>query len=263
MTSAAAAVARSVGYTSAGTIEFLLDEDGRFYFLEMNTRLQVEHPITEMVTGVDLVQWQIRIARGERLDIDPQEALRPKGHAIECRIYAEDPDAGFMPSPGRITALGVPGGPWIRDDSGAEPGTDVPIFYDPLISKLSAWGSDRRQAITRMKRALGEYHVGGIRTTVPFFRWMLDQRAFEEATFHTAYLDELLQQRRGEPLENPREDEEEIAAVAAALHTVVAGGTASSRQSAAREGGTLSESGRPAPAKAGWKRLARLEGLRG
>jgi len=263
ITTAAAAVARSVGYTSAGTIEFLLEEDGRFYFLEMNTRLQVEHPITEMVTGVDLVQWQIRIAQGEPLDIDPQQALAPNGHAIECRIYAEDPDAGFMPSPGRIAALDVPGGPWIRDDSGAEPGTDVPIFYDPLISKLSAWGADRQQALTRMKRALGEYHVGGIRTTVPFFRWMLEQPAFENATFHTAYLDELLQQRRGEPFENPREDEEEIAAVAAALHTVIAVGIAPSGRSAARDVAALSEAGRPPVGRAGWKRLARLEGLRG
>jgi acetyl-CoA carboxylase biotin carboxylase subunit len=262
ITAAAAAVARSVGYTSAGTIEFLLDEDGRFYFLEMNTRLQVEHPITEMVTGIDLVQWQIRIAREEPLDIVPQKALIPHGHAIECRIYAEDPDAGFMPSPGRITALGVPGGPWIRDDSGAEPGTDVPIYYDPLISKLSAWGPDRQQAITRMKRALGEYHVGGIRTTVPFFRWMLAQPAFEKATFHTAYLDELLQQRRGEPFENTHEDEEEVAAVAAALHTVLAGSNAPGARSDAREGATLSKSGRPAAGRAGWKRVARLEGLR-
>jgi acetyl-CoA carboxylase biotin carboxylase subunit len=229
----------------------------------MNTRLQVEHPITEMVTGIDLVQWQIRIARGEPLDIDPQKALSPNGHAIECRIYAEDPDAGFMPSPGRITALGVPGGPWIRDDSGAEPGTDVPIYYDPLISKLSAWGADRPQAITRMKRALGEYHVGGIQTTVPFFRWMLEQPTFEKATFHTAYLDELLQQRRGEPFESPREDEEEIAAVAAALQAVVAGAAAVSRRPAPRERATLPESGRPPSGRAGWKRLARLEGLRG
>ena len=143
MAAAAATVARAVGYTNAGTIEFLLGEDGRFFFLEMNTRLQVEHPITEMVTGIDLVQWQIRIARGERLDLDPEALLAPKGHAIECRIYAEDPDNKFLPSPGRILALRVPAGPGIRDDSGAAAGLDVPIFYDPMISKLVAWAEDR------------------------------------------------------------------------------------------------------------------------
>ena len=169
MTAAAAAVAKSVGYTNAGTIEFLLDEDGRFYFLEMNTRLQVEHPITEMVTGVDLVRWQIRIARGERLDLDPAAAAAPHGHAIECRIYAEDPDNNFLPSPGRIQQLRVPAGPGIRDDSGATAGLDVPIFYDPMISKLVAWAEDRPLAIARMQRALGEYLVTGIKTTVPFF----------------------------------------------------------------------------------------------
>ena len=156
MTSAAAAVARSVGYTNAGTIEFLLDEDGRFYFLEMNTRLQVEHPITEMVTGVDLVQWQIRIARGERLTLDPGKLVAPNGHAIECRIYAEDPDNQFLPSPGRIAVLRTPGGPGIRDDSGAAEGLEVPIFYDPMISKLVAWAEDRPRAIARMRRALGD-----------------------------------------------------------------------------------------------------------
>src|SRR5207253_145104 len=129
MTDAAASVARAVAYTSAGTIEFLLDEDGRFYFLEMNTRLQVEHPITEMVTGVDLVHWQIRIARGERLTLDPDRLIAPTGHAIECRIYAEDPDNGFLPSPGRIVSLRQPSGPGVRDDSGVTAGLDVPIFY--------------------------------------------------------------------------------------------------------------------------------------
>ncbi len=145
ITAAAASVARAAGYTNAGTIEFLLDEDGRFYFLEMNTRLQVEHPITEMVTGVDLVRWQIRIARGERLDLDPERLLTPNGHAIECRIYAEDPDNNFLPSPGRIVDLRAPAGPGTRDDSGIAAGLDVPIFYDPLISKLVAWAEDRPQ----------------------------------------------------------------------------------------------------------------------
>jgi acetyl-CoA carboxylase biotin carboxylase subunit len=216
--SAAAAVARSVGYTGAGTIEFLLEEDGRFYFLEMNTRLQVEHPITELVTGLDLVEWQIRLARGERLDLDPATVLTPRGHAIECRIYAEDPDAGFLPSPGRIVALTAPGGPFVRDDSGAEPGTEVPIFYDPLISKLSAWGGTRPQAIARMQRALREYDVRGIRTTVPFFRWMLAERSFQDGEFHTATLDDLLQRRQGEPFSTPDEDDEEVAVIAAAIH---------------------------------------------
>ncbi len=174
ITAAAAAVARQVGYTNAGTIEFLLDEDGAFYFLEMNTRLQVEHPITEMVTGVDLVQWQIRIARGERLTLDPEALLTPRGHAIECRVYAEDPDTGFLPSPGRIASLRVPQGPGVRDDSGATEGLDVPIYYDPLVSKLITWGDDRAHALARMRRALAEYDVVGIRTTIPFFSWVLE-----------------------------------------------------------------------------------------
>jgi acetyl-CoA carboxylase, biotin carboxylase subunit len=244
LTSAAATVARSVGYTNAGTIEFLLDEDGSFYFLEMNTRLQVEHPITEMVTGVDLVTWQIRLARGERLDLGPETLLAPRGHAIECRIYAEDPDAGFMPSPGRITTLRVPGGPWIRDDSGAEEGSDVPIYYDPLISKLVVRGDDRLEAIARMSRALREYEVLGIRTTVPFFRWMLAQPAFVDGTFHTGYLDEVLQQRQGEPFVIQDEDIDAVAAIAAALHGV-------SREDA------------PRPAASAWRSHARVEGLRG
>ena len=279
ITGAAAAVARSVGYTSAGTIEFLLDEDGRFFFLEMNTRLQVEHPISEMVTGVDLVQWQVRIARGESLDLDPAVAATPQGHAIECRIYAEDPDAGFMPSPGRITALRPPGGPWIRDDSGAEPGGEVPIFYDPLISKLSAWGPDRPQAIARMKRALREYEVLGIRTTVPFFRWMLDQPAFETATFHTGSLDELLQQRQGEPFVTPDGEEQEVGAIAAALHAFARVGADSTATVRLKPDTTYEYdppqyvvsgfsrtasvvSGFSRTANTGWKRQARLEGLR-
>src|SRR6476620_3343659 len=163
ITTAAAAVARAVNYSNAGTIEFLLDEDGSFYFLEMNTRLQVEHPVTEMVTSTDLVQWQIRIARGERLDIAPTQALTAQGHAIECRIYAEDPDLGFMPSPGLIRGLRPASGPGVRDDGGVSVGYTVPVFYDSMIAKLVTWGGARHQAIDRMSRALREYQVVGIK----------------------------------------------------------------------------------------------------
>jgi acetyl-CoA carboxylase biotin carboxylase subunit len=218
LAAAAAAIAGSVGYTNAGTVEFLLDESGKFYFLEMNTRLQVEHPVTEMVTGVDLVEWQIRIARGEPLTLEPAPALTPAGHAIECRIYAEDPDAGFLPSPGRLTALRPPDGPGIRDDSGVEPGDEVPVYYDALISKLVAWGSSRGQAVSRMRRALAEYEIRGIRTSVPFFQWLLDQAVFRDAAFHTEFLDTLLQQRRGKSFSEPEPSLQEVALIAAALH---------------------------------------------
>ena len=260
MTSAAAAVARSAGYTNAGTIEFLLDESGRFYFLEMNTRLQVEHPITEMVTGVDLVCWQIRIARGEKLTLEPERVLSPQGHAIECRIYAEDPDAGFMPSPGRITALHVPAGPGVRHDSGADAGMDVPIFYDPMISKLAAWGADRPEAIARMRRALVEYEVVGIRTSVPFFRWMLDQKDFETARFDTTYLDALLRARQGEPFLPPTEADELIVAMAAALHAELGRGVSGAAGAGHATAGANGETTRASTAR--WKTQARIEGLR-
>jgi acetyl-CoA carboxylase biotin carboxylase subunit len=253
MTSAAAAVAKSVGYTNAGTIEFLLDEDGRFYFLEMNTRLQVEHPITEMVTGVDLVRWQIRIARGERLDIDPERLLRPAGHAIECRIYAEDPDNNFLPSPGRILQLRVPAGPGIRDDSGATPGLEVPIFYDPMISKLVAWAEDRPLAIARMQRALGEYLVTGIKTTVPFFSWLLGQPDFLAGRFHTTYLDDVLKTRNGRPFVEATPAEEDTAAIAAALEAVMSPSALAFDAAAGRPEQTASR---------GWRTQARSEGLR-
>ncbi len=253
MTAAAAAVARSVGYTNAGTIEFLLDEDGRFYFLEMNTRLQVEHPITEMVTGVDLVRWQIRIARGERLDLDRARLLAPTGHAIECRIYAEDPDNGFLPSPGRILHLRVPSGPGIRDDSAATAGLEVPIFYDPLISKLIAWAEDRPSAIRRMKRALGEYVVTGIKTTVPFFAWLLDEPDFLAGRFHTTYLDDVLQGRNGRAFGEPSAEVAEVAAMAAALQAVLSPSSAASPADPALAADAVSRR---------WKARARVEGLR-
>ena len=217
MTSAAAAVARSVGYTNAGTIEFLLDEDERFYFLEMNTRLQVEHPITEMVSGVDLVAWQIRIARGEQLTLDPEALLTPRGHAVECRVYAEDPDSNFMPSPGKIVGLRVPHGPGVRDDSGAYEGGEVPIYYDPMISKLITWGETRRDALARMRRALAEYEVRGIKTTIPFFQWVLDDEDFVAGRFDTGFIDRKLGARNGAPLRSPTDEQYELAAIAAAL----------------------------------------------
>jgi acetyl-CoA carboxylase biotin carboxylase subunit len=244
ITRAATALAVSVGYTNAGTVEFLLDEDGRFYFLEMNTRLQVEHPVTEVVTGIDLVQWQIRIARGERLTLDPDALLRPRGHAIECRVYAEDPDAGFLPSPGRIEAFEVPHGPGIRDDSGVEAGAEISIYYDPLISKLVAWGADRSEALARLRRALREYTVVGVRTTVPFFRWLLGQSAFVEGQMHTGHLDELLQQRKGEAFAASDPSFAEVGVVAAALAMA------------------MRAHGGPTPASA-WASLGRREGLRG
>jgi len=217
MTDAAAAVARQAGYTNAGTIEFLLDEDGSFYFLEMNTRLQVEHPITEQVTGIDLVQWQLRIARGERLTIDPARAVAPRGHAVECRIYAEDPDTGFMPSPGRVHGLRVPQGPGVRDDSGMYEGGEVPIYYDPMISKLITWADDRVTALARMRRALAEYEVRGIRTTIPFFRWILEDDDFQAGRFDTTFIDRKLGTRGSEPLVPCTGQHEQLAAIAVAV----------------------------------------------
>jgi acetyl-CoA carboxylase biotin carboxylase subunit len=217
ITSAAAAVAKGAGYTNAGTIEFLVDAAGSFYFLEMNTRLQVEHPITEVVTGVDLVQWQIRIARGERLTLDPGALLSPRAHAIECRIYAEDPENGFLPSPGRIVGLRVPQGPGVRDDSGAYEGGEVPIFYDPMISKLITWGDTRDHALQRMRRALDEYEVRGIRTTIPFFKWILEDEDFRGGRFDTSFIDRKLGSN-GAALQKIAAEHEDLAAIAAAVH---------------------------------------------
>jgi acetyl-CoA carboxylase, biotin carboxylase subunit len=246
MTDAAAAVARKAGYTNAGTIEFLLDEDGSFYFLEMNTRLQVEHPVTEQVTGVDLVQWQIRIARGERLTLDPEVARQPRGHAVECRIYAEDPDTGFMPSPGRIHGLRVPHGPGVRDDSGMYEGGEVPIYYDPMISKLITWAEDRPTALARMKRALAEYEVRGIRTTIPFFRWILEDEDFKAARFDTTFIDRKLGARHGEPLDEATDEQAVLAAIAVAIRQ---------RASAAVNSAV------PAPVSR-WQQMARVDARR-
>jgi acetyl-CoA carboxylase biotin carboxylase subunit len=249
ITDAAAAVARAVGYTNAGTIEFLLDANGSFYFLEMNARLQVEHPVTEMVTSIDLVQWQIRIARGEPLEIDPARALRPHGHAIECRIYAEDPDKGFMPSPGLIRALRPAAGPGIRDDGGVNAGYTVPVFYDSMIAKLVAWAPSRDEAIARMARALGEYQVLGIRTTIPFFLWLMRQKEYREGRYDTAWLDRLLKDRRGASFSELSESDESLVTIAAALDTYFRASGASA--GAARRPVNL------------WQQAARREALRG
>ncbi len=214
---AAVALSSAVSYVGAGTLEFLLDRDGQFYFLEMNTRLQVEHPVTEMVSGIDLVHWQIRIAQGERLTIDPERALTPVGHAIESRVYAEDPDRGFLPSPGLITSLRSPSGPGIRDDGGVEAGFEVPVFYDSMISKVIAWAPDREAAIIRMDRALREYEIGGLITVIPALLWILEQEDFAAGEFDTGYLDRALTKRAGESFSVLSQREEELAVVAAAL----------------------------------------------
>ena len=207
----AVALARRAGYRNAGTMEFLVDGDGRPYFLEANTRLQVEHPVTEMVVGVDLVQLQLAVAQGERLPF-AQEDLAQRGHAIECRVYAEDPDAGFLPSPGRIAGLRTPSGPGIRDDSGVYEGWEVPLFYDPLLSKLVAHGADRAQAIARLRRALREYKVLGIRTTLPFFERVLDHPDFLSGRYDTGLVARV--QAQAPPPDVPLL---ELAAVAAAV----------------------------------------------
>ena len=246
MAECAARIARAVGYTNAGTIEFLLDGGGKFYFLEMNTRLQVEHPVTEMVTAVDLVHWQLRIAQGERLTVTPERALTPRAHAIECRIYAEDPDAGFLPSPGLVRALSTPGGPGIRDDRGVAPGFEIPVFYDSMIAKLVAWGDTRPDAILRLGRALDEYRVVGVKTTVPFFRWLIRQPAFQEGRFDTTYLDRVLAERAGVPFAEPTPEDEIDAAIAAAVATW--------------RGKSVVEAA--AASNDAWRRVARAENLR-
>jgi acetyl-CoA carboxylase biotin carboxylase subunit len=185
MGAAALQVVRAADYVNAGTVEFLIDGNRDFHFLEMNTRLQVEHPVTELVTGIDLVQQQIRIAAGERLAFR-QEDIQMRGWAVECRVYAEDPENGFLPSPGRIARLRSPSGPGVRDDSGVYEGWTVPIDYDPLISKLSVWGADRGEAVRRMLRALGEYRIEGIRTNLAFFREIFRHPDFERGDFTTA-----------------------------------------------------------------------------
>ena len=213
MGEAAVQVVRAANYYNAGTVEFLVDSERRFYFLEMNTRLQVEHPVTEMVTGIDLVKQQFRVAWGDPLEIR-QEDIVMRGSAVECRIYAEDPDNNFFPSPGKITLLRTPAGPGVRDDSGVYQGWTVPIDYDPLISKLVAWGTSRADAISRMQRALQEYKVEGIKTNVLFFSEILQNSEFQKGEFDTGFIDRWLTTRT--PAEPISQEEHDLALLAAA-----------------------------------------------
>ena len=259
MAACAASVARRVGYANAGTIEFLLDDHENFYFLEMNTRLQVEHPVTEMVTGIDLVHWQLRVAMGETLTIDPERALTPRGHAIECRIYAEDPDQGFMPSPGRVLGLQVPQGPGVRDDGGVAAGFEIPIFYDSMIAKLVVWGETREVATARLRRALSEYQVRGVRTTLPFFRWLTEQPEFASAGFHTAWLDGVLAGRNGEPFANTTDADVRAAVITAAVHAHRLASPASAPQAGGDRRASNSSYG---TRTGGWRQASRLDALR-
>ncbi len=234
MGAAAVKLARAVNYLGAGTVEFLVaDETRDFYFLEMNTRLQVEHPVTELVTGIDLVREQITVAAGAPLSFN-QEEVRWSGHAVECRVYAEDPENNFFPSPGRISYLQVPFGPGIRNDSGVELNSEVSIYYDPLISKLAAWGRSRDEAIDRLRRALDEYEVGGIRTTLPFFREIVRDEEFKSAKLDTGFIDRFNQRRETTRAARGGEDQQcdDMAIIAGALHYVRLRKEASARQPA-------------------------------
>ena len=242
-------VAQAAGYTNAGTVEFLVDQDRNFYFLEMNTRLQVEHPVTELITGLDLVHLQIRIAAGEKLPF-AQDDIRIRGHAIECRIYAEDPDNNYFPSPGKITLLLAPSGPGIRRDSGMYEGWTVPIDYDPLLAKLIGYGTDRQQAISRLVRALNEYFVGGIKTNISLFRRILNDADFQSGKLDTGYLDRLLKSR---PAEGSREDTA-VAAIAAGVFAMLDANATSGN------GSPSNNSGNGVSASA-WKRAARAQAL--
>ncbi|HET8677890.1 MAG TPA: acetyl-CoA carboxylase biotin carboxylase subunit [Blastocatellia bacterium] len=245
MGEAAVAIARRAGYVNAGTIEFLVDADKNFYFLEMNTRLQVEHPVTEMVVGRDLVHEQIRVAAGNPLSFSQADVVM-RGAAIECRIYAEDPENNFMPSPGRITRMVVPAGPGVRYDGGSYEGWEVPIHYDPLLAKLCVWAETREAAITRLARVLGEYRVEGIRTSLPFFRAVVEDEEFRRGEFDTGFIDRFLSRQNGARREVDEADEtlREIAAIAAVLH--------------AKEGAGKTVAASPPSTESRWKLHARL-----
>jgi acetyl-CoA carboxylase, biotin carboxylase subunit len=241
--------ARAVSYVGAGTVEFLVDGHRKFYFLEMNTRLQVEHPVTEMCTGLDLVRMQIEVAQGK--PVPGQEEVVRRGHAIEARVYAEDPAKNFMPSPGRISYLRVPGGPGIRDDSGVYTGWVVPQFYDPMISKLLAWAPTREQAIARLIRALGDYHVHGITTNVPYLRSVLRHPAFASGDYDTGFC----ARYQKELLVPPDAQYQQVALIAAAI--------AAFKRDHDQAEAFAARAGMAQAAPSNWLRLGRARSLRG
>ena len=243
MGEAACKIAAATGYVNAGTVEFLVDRDGKFHFLEINARLQVEHPVTEFVTGRDLVRERIRIAAGEKLGY-AQEDIAFSGHAIECRINAEDPDAHFMPSPGKILGLRAPGGPWVRDDSGVYEGYTVPRYYDTLMAKLIVWAPDREAAIARMDRALAEYHVSGLRTTLPVLRRIVRHPDFAAGKLDTGFMERL-------PGGHGTGSRRTVALIAAVLEAYERAGRQAA-PAAAQGPGPWARAGRPGAS--GWRR---------
>jgi acetyl-CoA carboxylase biotin carboxylase subunit len=250
-------VAQAAGYTNAGTVEFLVDQEKNFYFLEMNTRLQVEHPVTELVVGLDLVHLQIHIANGKRLPFT-QDEVQIRGHAIECRIYAEDPDNNYFPSPGKITLLLLPSGPGIRRDSGMYEGWTVPMDYDPLLAKLIGYGTDRAQAIARLQRALNEYFVGGIKTNITLFRRILGDPDFQAGKIDTGFLDRLLKDVRAQGDGHPDPKAAEVAVVAAGMFAAMGQAAAGASERALPNGSVHGN----ANSRSTWKTAARREALR-
>jgi acetyl-CoA carboxylase, biotin carboxylase subunit len=257
MGAAAVAAARAAGYANAGTCEFLLARDGSFFFLEMNTRIQVEHPVTELVTGVDLVQWQIRIAAGERLPF-AQADISPRGWAIECRITSEDFANGFLPSTGRIGFLQLPSGPGVRWDGGIEEGTEVGLFYDPMLAKLIVHAGTRDQAIARMHRALLELTVDGVETSRDFHLRVMEDDEFRRGDISIQWLEQRLPSLTAV---KPPPDGVRAAAIAATLFAERDRGARSTPPSAASPAGAHAAGPVAAPV-GGWARAARLEGLR-
>jgi acetyl-CoA carboxylase biotin carboxylase subunit len=246
-------VAKAASYYNAGTIEFLVDQERNFYFLEMNTRLQVEHPVTEFVTGLDLVHLQMRVASGEKLPFK-QKDIKLRGHAIECRIYAEDPDNNYFPSPGQITRLISPSGPGIRRDSGMYEGWNVPIEYDPLLAKLVGYGEDREQAINRLLRALYEYFVGGIKTNTSLFRRILKDPDFRAGNLDTGFLDRLL-------AKPSNETDERRPIMAAAGAAIFAAMDPKATLPGATSGMPMNGSSASPPQTSNWRRIARAENV--